>query len=81
MNDERVEELIWCSNMIQDSMAQDIDHDLTFGMLLEGMENGEDVYEMMGVGDSVLREKVFIALTEITGYDYDYFYNMWLRNG
>ena len=80
-DDERMNAPIWCSNMIQDSMAQDIDHDLTFGMLLEGMENGEDVYEMMGVGDSVLREKVFIALTEITGYDYDYFYNMWLRNG
>lgn len=81
VDDERLGELIWCSDMIQDSLAEDIDHDLTFGMVLEGLEAGEDIYEMMGVGDSVLREKVFGALSEITGYDYDYFYNLWLRNG
>lgn len=41
---------------------------------------GGIVYEYLGVHDSLVRERVFSQFSEITGHDYDYIYNEWLKN-
>jgi hypothetical protein len=35
-------------------------------------------YEYIGVFDSVVRERIFEKLSELTGHDYDYIYNEWI---
>ena len=39
---------------------------------------GDMVYEYIGVSDSVIRERVFEKLSQLTGHDYDYIYQQWL---
>ena len=36
------------------------------------------VYETMGVGDSLVRERLFEKLSELLGKDYDFVYDIWL---
>ena len=50
----------------------------TFQDVLDALDNGEDVYEVIGADDSRGRERVFEELSKITGKDYDYFYDKWL---
>jgi hypothetical protein len=36
-------------------------------------------YEYIGVFDSVVRERCFERLSELSGHDYDYIYQEWLN--
>ena len=51
----------------------------TFQDVIDALESGEDVYEVIGADDSIVRERVFEELSKLTGKDYDYFYDMWLH--
>ena len=51
---------------------------LTFRDLVEGMNRGEDVYSLLGVGDSFVREHVFAELAKLLQVDYDMVYDKWL---
>ena len=62
----------------EEDFIVDMPDDLTFNDVHEKMLKHEDIYETLNVGDSVIREKVFNGLVEATGYDYDYFYYLWL---
>ena len=53
----------------------------TFQDVVDALDNGHDVYDAIGVGDSIVRERVFGALCDLTGKDYDYFYDKWLNGG
>jgi hypothetical protein len=37
-------------------------------------------YEYIGVFDSIVRERVFEKLSQLTGHDYDYIYQEWLNS-
>jgi len=65
-------------NYPDDDLGNELNDAITFEDLWNGLHNGSDVYEIMGVGDSVLRERFFWRLTEIYGVDYDYVYKKWL---
>ena len=51
----------------------------TFQDVIDALESGEDVYEVIGADDSIVRERVFEELSKLTGKDYDYFYDKWLH--
>jgi hypothetical protein len=52
----------------------------TFVGLLDVLHNNtKDVYDYIGVGDSLVRERVFARLAEILEMPYDYVYNLWLN--
>jgi hypothetical protein len=55
-----------------------IEPDANFAGLNMVLNEGDDVYEYLGVSDSLVRERVFEKLSEILGVDYDVVYNMWL---
>ena len=57
-----------------------IKEDSTFGGLLEAIEKHEDVYEYIGVGDSIIRESLFNRLAIVLGVDYGVIYHKWLGN-
>lgn len=40
--------------------------------------HGKDIYDVIGVGDSVVRERIFDRLSELTNLDYDAIYYLWL---
>ena len=63
-----------------DDLGEQINDNITFRGLWAYMNQGYDVYEVLGVGDSLVRERVFEKLSEILGVDYDVVYNKWLRN-
>lgn len=63
-----------------DDLGEQLNDDVTFKELWNGLHNNMNVYEIMGVGDSIVRERLFEHLAEITGVDYDYVYNKWLNS-
>ena len=62
-----------------DDLGEYIRDGLTFDDLFEAMDNYLDVYAVLGVGDSVVRNRVFAKLAEIMGVDYDYVYDQWFK--
>ena len=65
-------------NHASDELGRELDGTLTFQGLWDGLNKGADVYELLGVGDSIIREFVFGELAKRKGVDYDVIYNMWL---
>lgn len=61
-----------------DDIWEEIDPDITFFDVYSTLRGKHDVYDVLGVGDSVVRERVFDKLSEIGKVDYDVIYNMWL---
>ena len=63
-----------------DDMGEDIKN-ITFGELLEQFcKHPENIYDTIGVYDSVIRERFFEQLSDMCNLDYDNFYNHWLYN-
>jgi hypothetical protein len=61
-----------------DELGLEIDKNANFVGLLNELYTGGDVYEYIGVGDSVIRERLFERLAEELGTPYDYVYNLWM---
>lgn len=61
-----------------DELAKEMDGEITFKNLWDGMNAGEDVYEMLGVYDSLIREHVFSELAKRMNTKYETIYNKWL---
>ena len=53
--------------------------DITFHDLHTGISQGLDVYDHIGVGDSVVRERLFDRLAELKSVSYNTIYDMWLN--
>ena len=54
---------------------------MTFEQLYEGMKKGKNIYDMMGVNDSIVRERVMGEMADRLGVDYDHVYDLWLHGG
>ena len=61
-----------------DELGEELDENNTFEDIWTALHNGTDVYEVMGVGDSLIRERVFDETSKIYGVDYEYVYKKWL---
>lgn len=64
----------------EDELGNEINHNATFNDVFEWLDNYKDIYELIGVHDSLVRERIFEALSEIMNCDYDYIYDQWLRS-
>lgn len=53
----------------------------TFKGALQTLMRGDDIYDYIGVGDSLIRERLFSKLAEMLDVDYDEIYNVWLNEG
>ena len=63
-----------------DDLGEELDSDATFEDVWTALHNGTDVYSVFGVGDSVIRERLFEELCNIYGVDYSYVYKKWLES-
>lgn len=61
-----------------DDLGIDITDRKTFEDLYKAIENGVDVYSVIGVGDSLVRERLFEQLAKIKGKKYSEIYDLWL---
>lgn len=61
-----------------DELGDEINSNITFNDVFEALDNYKDIYKLLGVGDSIVRERVFDELADIMGVDYDYIYGQWL---
>lgn len=62
-----------------DELGIEINDEITFNDLFVVLDTRKDVYEALGVGDSIIRERVFGKLADIMKVDYDYIFEQWLR--
>lgn len=70
----------WYMSEYDDPLGEEIDETVTFLDLFEALDHYRDVYEVLGVGDSIIRERCFWKLSEIMECDYDYIYDQWLMS-
>jgi hypothetical protein len=63
-----------------DELSQEIDSNISFKMVFECLDNYGNIYDLIGVCDSLVRERIFEALAEIMNVKYDYIYDQWLGN-
>lgn len=63
-----------------DKLGDDIKENITFYDIFDALDNYQDIYEIMGVDDSIIRERVFEKLAELMEVDYDYIYEQWLKS-
>ena len=52
--------------------------EMTFSDLVDSMNHGEEIYQTLGVGDSIVRERVFEKIATTLQIDYNEIYNKWL---
>ena len=58
-----------------DSLGKDIKKGLTPRKVWKRIKNGEDIDEILGVGDSILRNHVINRMSYVLGLSYDTIYN------
>lgn len=64
----------------EDSLGEYLNPKITFVELLAAIKNGKDFYDLIGVSDSVIRERVFVQMALLFGLKYDDIYEIWLNN-
>jgi hypothetical protein len=61
-----------------DELANEINN-VTFMELFEALDRYEDIYEFIGVYDSIIRENIFSMLAVIMDVEYEYIYDQWMK--
>jgi hypothetical protein len=70
----------YLNNYPTDELGVELNENANFTGLLNELFTGNDIYGYIGVGDSIIRERLFEKLSEILNCSYDYVYNLWLNN-
>ena len=68
----------YMENFPTDDLGNEINPDATFQDLLDALDSYGDVYKTIGVGDSVIRERLFAGLAEMMDVNYEYIYEQWM---
>ena len=63
-----------------DNLGSEISENVTFGDVMRCLEEHNDFYDCIGVGDSVIRERVFEKLAEILNVEPLTVYYQWLKD-
>ena len=63
-----------------DKLGKKLNDDSTFSDLLIAISKGNDVYAVLGVADSVVRERAFAKLSKIENKEGQWAYNTWLSH-
>lgn len=69
----------YLNNYPTDEMGVELNENATFPGLLSCLYEGNDVYEFLGVADSLVRERVFEELANRLNESYEFVYNLWLN--
>ena len=83
--DDRIKE-VYEYTFTEDELGSEINKTLTFRQLIAAMSKGSDFYALIGVGDSIIRTRVFRLLVGAYNnigipMDYDDIYDLWIHKG
>ena len=67
----------YLENYPTDDMGLELSETATFAGLLNELYQEGDIYEYIGVSDSLIRERLFEKLADQLQVDYQYVYNLW----
>lgn len=59
--------------------AAEMNQENTFKDLFRALDEYQDVYDVIGVDDSIVRERLFEGLSDVSGMTYDEIYEQWLK--
>lgn len=62
-----------------DELGKELNSKVTFYDLFEALDNYQDIYNLLEVEDSIIRERAFQKLSEITECSYEEIYNQWVH--
>ena len=62
-----------------DELGIELKDNITFAGLVTQLFGDGDVYDYIGVHDSLVRERLFSELAKQLNTSYDYVYNLWLN--
>ena len=62
-----------------DELGEKLNSRATFYDLFEALDYHQDIYNLFGIEDSIVRERTFEKLAEIMECPYEEIYNQWLR--
>jgi hypothetical protein len=68
----------YIENYPTDDLAEEMNDETTFENLWDAINTQANVYDIIGVDDSVVRERLFEKLSDIYEVDYFSIYNSWL---
>lgn len=63
-----------------DDLGLELNPDTTFDGLFQTLYVGNDIYDYLEVGDSLVRERLFEELARQINQSYDWIYGLWLNN-
>jgi hypothetical protein len=63
-----------------DELGPKLNPDATLRGLFICLIDGMDMYEYIGVGDSIVRERLFEKIAEEWNISYDFVYGLWCNN-
>lgn len=70
----------YLKNYPTDDLGNEIDENISFWSLYIYLKQRYNVYSVLAVSDSLVRERVFEKLSEIIGVEYNDIYNLWLKS-
>lgn len=68
----------YLQNFPTDELGIEINENATFEGLFRVLDNYGDVYEYIGVHDSLVRERLFWELSQVMGVHYQEVYDQWM---
>ena len=71
----------YIENYREDKLGQDIRPGVTFKSLLKALRlgYGSMIYDLIGVGDSIIRERLFQHLADLLHVRHEYIWDLWLN--
>lgn len=70
----------YCKTYPTDELGREIDGSITFADVLLGIAQCAEVYDIIGVSDSIIRERIFAEIASRMGCDYNVIFNLWLED-
>ena len=71
----------YTDNYPEDDLGEEINDTVTVDDVVDTLNNGGDLYKLVGVTDSVVRERLFEFIADICNTKYDNVYKKWLEEG
>lgn len=69
----------YVSTYPSDELGVKIADGVTFWTLFDALDAYQDVYAVLSVGDSIIRERCFERLSVLIDMPYSYVYEQWMR--
>jgi hypothetical protein len=69
----------YTENFSSDESGLEINENATFQGLFQVLDNYDDVYEYIGICDSLVRERIFWELSKVMEVHYQIVYDQWMK--